>query len=308
MDKILSFYLLIALTAIMVITSHSSVIFRRKINDNALDFLTPERIKETSIFKNKLKGNNENEKRNVNSRSIVVPPVFSQTSPEYNYPIGRFSIRLPDGNDRICTASVINTANGNIGITAAHCLIDNNGETIDTNSMWFSPGYDNGTDGPLEIIEVETVAIPLTFLATDAWNDYALIKFAFNDPAEENETLQHYTGGLGWRFDVGNNTLTNLFGYPGSGNLENCTKDFEHICEWQGYTQLEQEVHPFNYIISGLRLGEGASGGPLIFQYDRPINLGYIYSVHRAWRNDTNESVASIFDVFVFTGLLLNLS
>ncbi|CAG8809534.1 6985_t:CDS:1, partial [Gigaspora margarita] len=160
----------------MVITNHSSVtsvIFRRKNIDNTLVFLTPERIEETLRFKNKHKGNNENEKRNVNSRSIVVPPVFSQVSPEYNYPIGRFSIRLPDGDDRICTASVINTANGNIGITAAHCLIDDNGEILDTNSMWFSPGYDNGTDGPLEIIEVENVAVPLTFLVTDAWNDYA---------------------------------------------------------------------------------------------------------------------------------------
>ncbi|CAG8849635.1 14253_t:CDS:1, partial [Gigaspora margarita] len=135
--------------------------------------MTPERIKETSIFKNKHKGNNENEKRNVNPRSIVVPPVFSQVSPEYNYPIGRFSIRLPDGSDNTCTASVINTANGNIGITAAHCLIDDNGEILDTNSMWFSPGYDNGTDGPLEIIEVEAVAVPLTFIVTSAWNDYA---------------------------------------------------------------------------------------------------------------------------------------
>ncbi|KAF0548850.1 serine protease [Gigaspora margarita] len=295
----------------MVITSHSSVtsvIFRRKNIDNTLVFLTSERIEETLRFKNKHKGNNENEKRNVNSRSIVVPPVFSQVSPEYNYPIGRFSIRLPDGDDRICTASIINTANGNIGITAAHCLIDDNGEILDTNSMWFSPGYDNGTDGPLELIEVEDVAVPLTFLVTDAWNDYALVKFAFNDPAEENETLQHYTGGLGWRFDIGNNTLTNIFCYPLTGNLENCTKDGEHLCKWQGYTQLEQGNHSFNYIISDIRLGVGASGGPLIFQYDRSINLGYVYSVHRAWRNDTNESIASIFDQLVFNGLLLQLS
>ncbi|CAG8457741.1 7204_t:CDS:1 [Gigaspora rosea] len=303
MDKNFSFYLLIALIAIMIITSHSSVIFRRKINDNALDFLTPERIKETSIFKHKHKGINKNDKRNVISRNIVVPPVLSKVSPENNYPIGRLLIRLHNGNYGFCTASVINTENGNIGITSAHCLIDANGEEYDINFMRFSPGYDNGTNGPLGIIKVEDVAIPFMFRLTNYWNDYALVKFAFN---KENKTLQHYTGGLGWRFDVGNNTLTNIFGYPFTGNLENCIKDGVHLCEWEGYTQVEQKNLSIHYVISGsIHLGKGVSGGPLIFQYDRAINLGYVYSVYRFWRNTSRESLA--FHPDVFNGLLSQL-
>ncbi|RIB18807.1 hypothetical protein C2G38_2036579 [Gigaspora rosea] len=89
----------------------------------------------------------------------------------------------------------------------------------------------------------------------DKWNDYALVKFAFN---KENKTLQDYTGGLGWRIYVGNNTLTNIFGYPLTCNLENCIKDGKHLCEWEGYTQIEQEDLPIDYVISGsINLGKG---------------------------------------------------
>ncbi|RIB30433.1 hypothetical protein C2G38_2026868 [Gigaspora rosea] len=292
----------------MVITSHSSIISQRKNIDNTNVFLTSERIKETSRVKNKHKGNNENEKRNVSSRSIVVHPVMSKATPENNYPIGRFFKRLPDGSDGSCTASVINTRNGNIGITAAHCLLDSsNGDILDKSAFTFSPGYDNGTHKLDESVDVEDFEIPLTFLVASSINDYALVKFAFKDPFGKDETLQYYTGGLGWRFDIGNDTLTNFFGYSGNGDLENCIRDGRHLCEWQGYTQLESDDEgDYDYVIRG-NLGYGASGGPLIYKYNRTINLGYVYSVYRAWRIASNESVAYAFDETVFTSLLSRL-
>ncbi|KAF0520953.1 hypothetical protein F8M41_016013 [Gigaspora margarita] len=62
-------------------------------------------------------------------------------------------------------------------------------------------------------INVEELAIPYTHLEDPDVNDYALVKFAFIDPNGGNARLQEYTGGLGWRFDIGNNPLTNVFGY-----------------------------------------------------------------------------------------------
>ncbi|CAG8765465.1 31224_t:CDS:2 [Gigaspora margarita] len=202
-------------------------------------------------------------------------------NPEHNYPIGRLLIRSRNGSLHACTASVINTSNENIGVTAAHCLVDNDRKTLDINSMSFSPGYNDGNEGPLGTV----------------------------DPEGEGLNLQDYTGGLGWRFDIGNNTPTNVFGYPNSGDLMNCLKNSKQLCEWQGNTQQELENSiAINYIITGFDLGEGTIGGPFIFQYDRNTNLGYVYSVYKAYRNTYNESVASAFDVQTFCGLLLRLS
>ncbi|RIB26940.1 hypothetical protein C2G38_2162014, partial [Gigaspora rosea] len=59
---------------------------------------------------------------------------------------------------------IINTANGNIGITAAHCLFDNNGNRYNLSFLSFSSGYDNRTYGPLGYIPIVETAIPDAFL------------------------------------------------------------------------------------------------------------------------------------------------
>ena len=46
--------------------------------------------------------------------------------------------------DFTCTASVINTDDGNIGVTAAHCLYDH-ATRLYFNNVMFSPGYDHGS-------------------------------------------------------------------------------------------------------------------------------------------------------------------
>ncbi|KAF0520949.1 serine protease [Gigaspora margarita] len=270
MNKKFSLYLLIVLIAIMVITSHASVISQR----NA--FRTPEKIKETASFKAKHERNLENEKRSkhkIYSRNIVVEPVLSQVNPNLNFPIGRFLINLGNGSVLLCTASVINTTNGNIGLTSAHCLTKDDGTTFDLKDLSFSPGYDNQQEGPL-------------------------------DPNKGNARLQDYTGALGWRFDIGNNTLTNVFGYPASGDMVNCTKDGKHLCVWQGNVQKDNNY----YFIDDVNLGSGASGSPLIFQYNRNEHLGYVYAAHEAYVDETDESIAPIWDEQIFLGLLLKLS
>ncbi|RIB29717.1 hypothetical protein C2G38_997200 [Gigaspora rosea] len=224
-----------------LLPSIASVIYQRNNISDTLTFRTSKRINETSRFKNKYKKNEGNKARSENklySRTLVVPPNFSIVSPYHNYPIGRFLIRT-GSNASSCTASVINTSNGNIGLTAARCLFDaNSGVPFNLSFLSFSPGYDNGTNGPLGAIPIAGTAVPHAYIITRKSDDYALVKFAFSDPSGLDLTLQDYTGALGWRLDIGDNETTSIFGYPGNGDMENCAKNSKHLCEWQGNTNL----------------------------------------------------------------------
>ncbi|RIB05673.1 hypothetical protein C2G38_2219014, partial [Gigaspora rosea] len=234
-------------------------------------------------------------------------PVLSQVNPNLNFPIGRLRINLGNGKAAHCTASVINTENGNIGLTAAHCLAKGDGTTFDLKDLSFSPGYNNQKEGPLGTINIENLAIPYTHLVDPDVEDYALVKFAFTDPNKGNARLQDYTGALGWRFDIGNNTLTNVFGYPALGDMASCTKDTKdgkHLGKWQGNVQKDDDY----YFIDEVNLGDGASGSPLIFQYKRNEHLGYAYASHEAYDDGSNKSVSPIWDEQIFLGLLLELS
>lgn len=75
--------------------------------------------------------------------------------------------------------------------------------------MTFSPGYNNGQDGPLCRILVAVAKVPDGYLTNCAnYFDYALMRFAFNDPSGHNYPLQAYL--LGW---IETNVPTAGFGY-----------------------------------------------------------------------------------------------
>ncbi|CAG8767523.1 6528_t:CDS:1, partial [Gigaspora rosea] len=220
-------------------------------------------------------------------------------TPNHNYPIGL----LLTGNASIedsCTASVINTSNGNIGLTAAHCLLDDEGNPWDLSFLSFSPGYDNQSNGTLGAIPVVATEMP-PFLANRHKYDYALVRFEFNHGGAR---LQDYTGALGWRFDIGNGEPTIMFGYPESGNIEDCANDGKHLCRWQGTTNKSEIVFGINNLIPG----EGSSGGPFISQYNAETNLGYVYALMSGYFEIANISIASIWDKLVFLNLLSNIT
>ncbi|CAG8446605.1 12907_t:CDS:2 [Gigaspora rosea] len=199
---------------------------------------------------------------------------------------------------------VINTANGNIELTAAHCLLDDDGNQYNLSYLSFSPGYDNGTNGPLGVIPVADIAIPYTHLLDPQTADYALVRFEFRDPNRGSATLQDYTGALGWRFDIGNNEPTSVLGYPKDGDLENCARDSEHLCKWQGIIAKLENYHA----ISNVDIGEGASGGPFISQYNTETNLGYTYAIYDATYDEPNLSVGDIWHENTFKELLLRIT
>ncbi|RIB22587.1 hypothetical protein C2G38_2075187 [Gigaspora rosea] len=297
MNKKSSLYL--ALIAMIVIPSIASVISQRNNISNTLVFRTSQRIKGTSRFNKRNKGNKARGENKLYSQNAIISPFNSVVDPNHNYPIGL--ILYADGNQEVsCTASVINTANGNIGLTAAHCLFDDNsGEPYDQKFLSFSPGYDNGTNGPLGAISVVAIAVPYVDPEN---NDYALVRFEFDDPNGEYATLQEYTGALGWRFDIGDYEQTSVFGYPEDGGMEGCVRDGRHLCKWQ------YRISGITHAINNIDFGEGACGGPFITQYEAETNLGYVYAIYSDYIVASNVSFGDIWDEDNFFDLLLRVT
>ena len=154
---------------------------------------------------------------------------------------------------------MINTENGNIGITAAHCLFNINLKVF--NYMVFSPGYNSGTPGPLGLIPVEFVVASPGYLQSPYIHDYGMIRMKFNDP--NGYKLQQYTGANGWRLNIeGDNILTTIFGYPTGGDIPSCARDGRSLCVYVRNAKTTNTI----YVIPGVDLGNGASGSPLIVE------------------------------------------
>src|SRR6266511_1855354 len=130
MNKKIFYYFLIALIVIISITDSSyAVPMSAKFDvDKTLAFWTPERIKsakplilENIGFRNKTRNGTRNVKIRADDgqQQLVMPPFDNPNNP-HNYPVGRLLFSEPvTGEPITCTASMINTENGNIGITAA---------------------------------------------------------------------------------------------------------------------------------------------------------------------------------------------
>src|SRR5438874_3779032 len=150
--KIILYYFLIALIVIIsIIDSSYAALMSAKFDvDKTLAFWTPERIKSAKPlipknieFRNKTTSGTKNVKitddDDDDQQRLSMPP-FDNPNNRANYPVGRllfseFRTRRP----KSCTASMINTENGNIAITAAHCLFDDFSRPYD--NLVFSPGY-----------------------------------------------------------------------------------------------------------------------------------------------------------------------
>ncbi|PKY51033.1 hypothetical protein RhiirA4_467837 [Rhizophagus irregularis] len=217
-----------------------------------------------------------------------------------NFPVGMLFMSL-NGEDFTCTASVINTDDGNIGATAAHCLYNHDAQAYFENVM-FAPGYDNGQPGPLGKVPIAKMAITPEFLNNnDDKFDWGMVLFNFN---MGNLPLKYYTGALGWVFQLGTNVPTTIQGYPNGGDLENCPNDGQTLCMWQGQTILANDY----YIVHDLNLGEGASGGPLITEYDPNLNLGLIYSNYASFDELNDQLLGPIYDSLEFQALIGDLT
>ena len=132
--KIIFYYFLIALIVIISITDSSYAALTAKFDVNkTLAFWTPEKIKSVKplILKNiEFRNKTTSGTKNVtitaddDQHQLVMPPFDNPNNPS-NYPVGRlFFSKSEHEPPKTCTASMINTENGNIGITAVELLVE----------------------------------------------------------------------------------------------------------------------------------------------------------------------------------------
>ncbi|CAG8823731.1 16963_t:CDS:1 [Racocetra persica] len=175
------------------------------------------------------------------------------------------------GKHYTCTASVIDTSDGNTGLTASHCLYSD-GEY--SKKVIFCPGYEAGKPrSDLGKIRVIGLSVPKSFMEFEE-DDYAAIKFDFDGK------LKDQTGAFGWGLTPPNPVKVTTYGYPGNGDL-NCPRDTKTCCYWVGdATQKDvlgiPELTAWNVPVV---LGKGGSGGPWVMRVGALNPFGYLVSV-----------------------------
>jgi hypothetical protein len=237
-------YILIILT---VITNSKCIPIIKYKNDNingTIAYWTPERMINakpitTGNYKKGLPANTSN---------------FTSAADEIKVPlnVGRFFFHnRNDNQDHYCTASVFNTWNGNIGLTAANCLY---GDGILFSNTAFCPGFNNAVCNFGIILVIEVAVYDKNF---DSYHDYGMIKFGVY-----SGKLQDDTGYFNWDATPGDDVDVTIFGYPSNGQMD-CAKDGNVLCKWNGHSSTQNGVR-----VVSEDLGSGSDGGPWVRNYD----------------------------------------
>ncbi|CAB4415819.1 unnamed protein product [Rhizophagus irregularis] len=282
MNEKFIFYILIVLT---VITNSKYMVagsIITKVFDIEDAYWTPERMRNAiPLTTNESKNN----KTNYRTKRDQLPVKESNITSYNPYvPYGKlFFHNTGDGKNYFCTASVIRTENGNIGLTAAHCIYNGNGSW--SSNMVFCPGYENGQC---------PVSIPVKGGSVEVvdghyYYDYGMIKFNY-----DQGKLQDKTGCFDWDTNPGD-TVNNItaIGYPVNGEIKDCKRDGNSPCKWNGSSSRSGS---FRYV--PLNTGSGSSGGPWIRQYDYKNNTGWVIGNTSASKSGSTDSPIYSFEEF----------
>jgi len=225
---------------------------------------------------------------------------FVDDSSNFNA-IGLLNVVKADNSVIDCTATVINTDNGNIAITAAHCLYDHNTQRWNK-ALYFYPGYNNGEPGNVGKVLGYKGTIFQGNMQDSTHKDYGFIKFHY----QEGRRLQDDTGAFDYDLNIPDGSYhTTVFGYPSDGDMV-CPKDGQHQCEWEGVSsEFTGEVPITSYRGIYIDVGNGSSGGPWIRNYDPLTNTGSVMGVSRILpENHLGETAAWKWTQYDFTRLL----
>jgi V8-like Glu-specific endopeptidase len=179
------------------------------------------------------------ERTAAETRVLVAP--FGQVSP-----VGALFAITPSGQlgQHFCTASVVNSATGDLLLTAAHCLRDHAAA-----QLAFVPGYRAGHD-PDGVWRITSVVVDQSWQTdADPDDDFAFLIVA---DARHRGSLEALTGGEAVAVGVPAGLRVEVAGYPDAGTgLVSCSNTAGAFSA----TQYQFRCPGFS---------DGTSGGPLL--------------------------------------------
>jgi V8-like Glu-specific endopeptidase len=165
--------------------------------------------------------------------------------------------------NHFCTASVVHSPQGNLLVTAAHCVAGQSG------TIAFVPGYDNGKT-PYGIWYVSRVFVDQAWsTSSSVADDVAFLQVGANSAGTHIEAV---TGAEQLGLNEAAGQLTDVIGYPDGSNApvvcDNHTTAF--TVPSTGSTQLQFDCGGYP---------DGTSGGPFLTQVNKTTGLGTVTGV-----------------------------
>lgn len=193
------------------------------------------------------------------------------------------------GQGHYCTGSVVNSPQGDIVLTAAHCVYDANGAYTD---LAFVPGYHDGQD-PYGVWTPADVVVPPQW-AADEDPDYD-IAFLVVHEAGSSARIQDVVGGDDIQLAPAYSGLTEVIGYPQDTEKPiTCTNMTTQVDDPSLTTaQLEFDCKDYP---------GGTSGGPFLRDVDANTGLGTVVGViggYEAGGDTPDVTYASYFSPWV---------
>jgi len=194
-----------------------------------------------------------------------------------------------DGQGHYCTGSVVNSPQGDVIVTAAHCVYDSAGVYTD---IAFVPGYHDGQDPYGVWIPSAVVVAPQWASGSDPDYDIA---FVIVHEEGSKARIQDVVGGDQLGLGPGYGGLTQVVGYPEDTEqpitCTNYTKQFADST--LSAPELEFDCADFP---------GGTSGGPFLQDVDANTGLGTVVGVvggYEAGGDTADVSYSSYFGAWV---------
>jgi V8-like Glu-specific endopeptidase len=177
--------------------------------------------------------------------------------------VGALFARLDGEVFHFCTAAVVESPAGNLGITAAHCLqglqLGMHGE------VFFAPGYHDGKF-PYGKWMVRTDFVDAAWQRNRNPND----DVAFIVLGRPGTRIENLTGGEVLKTGIRLPQLVQVIGYPNTTNRPVKCSARARKLRLAGYRQLVFDCGGFT---------DGTSGGPFLIRVDQGTGNGYVVGV-----------------------------
>lgn len=206
----------------------------------------------------------------------VAPAASSKPATGATRTNGKVFFRKSDGNDYMCSGSVVGSKSHNTVITAGHCVYE--GPNKGWHSNWvFIPDYNHGSR-PYGTFQARIMRTYNDWIQNGpsgkGFNSDVAFVNTFNN--EKGQKLTDTVGGHGivtggsYGFDA------TVYGYP--GNIDN--GESMQVCTGRtGTRTIGFFTRWYFHNIEGCNFGGGASGGPWLQDHDSASGLGYVRSV-----------------------------